>query len=250
MSHMNASSELEQLRRTVLTRGTQSELGIAGRTIRVDGQSLRFRLDPGSLFERHGWLCAAAGGWCSTGISQRHGPDEPLAWAAGVTAPPDVALRIAVQDARGCAADLPHWLSTCQPGTGQWQWSSAWYFVRRAAAVDAMDTAVGRARETGIVHFVFREPDRIICATSPPGNDRCFSVTPAGDWSMHWLRHTRPLDSAPKHTALTVAGDAARAAARDVPVPALGSPRGTGAVPAVSAAAAARRPEHRAAKRR
>ncbi|MBV9444663.1 MAG: hypothetical protein JO345_02010 [Streptosporangiaceae bacterium] len=234
---MSAEPQLDMLTSRILTAEIQAELGIAPETIRPDGHFLRFRLDPGNLFERHGLLRDYLDDSYGLGISQRYRPHETLVGVAGASASivdlPDQ-LRAAVTFARDRDAHLPHWLETRRRESPAW--SIDYPPNDAAAASDATATTADRARDTGITHYLFTDHARVISGNNPPETGRFFSVTPAGDWSVHWETHTRPLSAAPQSAALTT-GEArtpAQVARRDLPRSGPAVPERAGAVTPIS----------------
>jgi len=195
----------------VLSTDLQAELGIVGATLRHDGQFLRFRLDPGNLFERSGLLRDNLDGSYNLGISQRYRPHETGICVSAATASiVDLPgrLRAAVEFARQRDAYLPHWLETRRRETPEWSREFSVSQIR-----DATAAAAARARESAAVIYVAAGQGRVTCANNPPGAGEFFSVTPGGDWSLHRGTATRPLTVPDGRKS----ADARQVAARDVP---------------------------------
>jgi hypothetical protein len=191
--------EAGELEDQVLIPEIQEELGIVRETIRHFGGYLAFRMDPGNLFERRGYLYDKQDGTWNVGIIQRYQPDEQpqltsRADARRLTELPG-ALREAVSVARGSTAYCPHWLERATTATLPWlftcptSWPDASTIITSAAAQ--------QAREAETVHFVYTGADLVAAVNSAPGSGRFYSVTPDGDWSLHSGALTCPLSTAP-----------------------------------------------------
>lgn len=233
---MASQPDMDRLARTVFTPELVAELGVVGETARSDDRHLRFRLDPGNLFERLGQIRSNPDGTYTVRVTQRYRPHEPMMWVASATAiladVPGV-LGAAVRYARDRDANLPHWLLTRRRET---PWSRSCADTDPADARDAIAACAAQARRTGTVVYLSTEPGRITWASNPPEIGPFFSVTPAGNWSIHGPQHSKPLCSPPKPSALVdpVAAVAPRVARKDrlsanaeVSAPAARVPRGS-----------------------
>jgi hypothetical protein len=191
--------EPEDIQSTALPGDIQAELGIAGETIRQSGGHLTFRMDPGNLFERRGYLHGNQDGTWNIGILQRYLPDEqpqPITRASARTlAELPAALRLAVTVARGSTAYCPHWLDQARVAASPWSLTCP--VTRPDASGIITAAAAQQASETGTVHFVCTGTGLITAVNSPPGSGRFYSVTPDGDWSLHSGGQTCPLSTAP-----------------------------------------------------
>jgi hypothetical protein len=188
-----------ELEDQVLIPEIQEELGIVGETIRHFGGYLTFRMDPGNLFERRGYLYDKQDGTWDIGILQRYLPDEQPQLMSRADARPraelPAALRQAVSVARGSTAYCPHWLERATVAT------SPWWLTCPTTSPDASATttsaAAQQARETKTVYFVYTRTGLFTTVNSVPGSGRFYSVTPDGDWSLHSGAVTCPLGAAP-----------------------------------------------------
>jgi hypothetical protein len=191
--------EPDDLENTALPGDVQEELGIVRETIRQSGGHLTFRMDPGNLFERCGYLHGKQDGSWDIGIIQRYQPDEQpqlitRASARTLTELP-AALRQAVSVARGSTAYCPHWLDRARAAASPW-WLTC-PVTRPDASGIITAAAAQQAGETGTVYFVYTGTGLITAINSPPGNGRFYSITPDSDWSLHSAGLTCPLSTAP-----------------------------------------------------
>jgi hypothetical protein len=192
--------EPAELERIVLPRDVKEELGIVSETIRHYGGYLSFRMDPGNLFERRGYLYDKQDGTWDIGILQRYLPHEKIATAASADARPLAGLPAALRDsvalARGGNAYCPHWLERSRYETPPWRLVRPLASPAAAAIVNA--GAERRARETEAVHFVYTGSGLVTAVNSASGSGRFYSVTPDGDWSLHHGARTLPLAAPPE----------------------------------------------------
>jgi hypothetical protein len=192
-------TQTEIAERTVLTREVQEELGILGETIHHTDRYLGFRMLPGNLFERRGYLYDKLDGTWDAGIVQRYLPHEEPQLIARADATQLAmlpgALRQVVSVARGSTAYCPHWLERARVLTAPWR------LTRPMARPDAADTIISgaarHARDTRAVSFVFTGAGLVTAASNPPGSAWFYSVTPEGDWALHNGPLTRPITTAP-----------------------------------------------------
>ena len=195
-----ARLETDDLESMVLTGAAQKELGIVSETIRCNGDCLSFRMDPGNLFERRGYLYDKQDGTWDLRIVQRYLPHELIATAARADARLVAALPAALQDAvslaRGSNAYCPHWLERSRPQTPPWRFARL--LPDPAAATAVTEGVARRARETQTVHFVYAGSGLLTAVNSAPGSGRFYSVTPDGKWSLHHGARTRPLAASPE----------------------------------------------------
>jgi hypothetical protein len=188
-----------ELASMLLTRDVQEELGIIGETVSHFGSYFSFRMDPGNLFERRGYLYDKQDGTWDIGIIQRYLPDEQAQLISRADARPlagvPAALRQAVSVARGSTAYSPHWLERARGTTSPW-WLTC-PTTRPDASGVITSAAAYQARETGTVYFVYATPGGVTTVNSAPGSGRFYSVTSDGDWSLHSGALTRPLITTP-----------------------------------------------------
>jgi hypothetical protein len=188
-----------ELASMLLTRDVQEELGIVSETIGHYGRYSGFRMDPGNLFERRGYLYDKQDGTWDIAIIQRYLPDEQLQLVSRADARPlaglPAALRQAVSVARGSTAYCPHWLERTRGATSPWCLTCP--AVRPDASGIITSAAEQRARETGSVCFVHTGNGLVTAVNSAPGTGRFYSVTSDGDWSLHSGPLTCPLAAAP-----------------------------------------------------
>jgi hypothetical protein len=191
--------EPDELARMLLTGDVQEELGIVGETVRHFGSYFSFRMDPGNLFERRGYLYDKHDGIWDIGIIQRYLPDEQSQLISRANARPlaglPAALRQAVSVARGSTAYCPHWLERVRVATSPW-WLTCPTTKPDASSI-VTSAAAQRARETGTVYFVYAGTGLVTAVNSAPGSERFYSVTSDGDWSLHSGALTRPLITSP-----------------------------------------------------
>ena len=204
---MATKPDQNQLARAVLTPELTAELGVVRDPARDDDRHLRFRLDPGNLFERDGQIRVNPDGTYTVRVTQRYRPHEPVMWVASATAiladVPGV-LRAAARYAHDRDEQLPHWLVSRRRETPPWSWSCG--DADPAVARDAIAACAAKARRTGTVMYLSTEPGRITCANNPPEDGPFFSVTSAGNWSVHWRERSKPLAGRPKPSALVDPG--------------------------------------------
>jgi hypothetical protein len=195
--------QLDDLASRVLTPRLQAELGITTGTIWPQGQYLRFRLDPGHLFERRGSVCDHLGGSYTVVIAQRYQPSQPLADAVRATVPSAAelpgALRTALAFASGREGYTPHWLDRYTVQLPRW---SHTYLAPQSGAAATM--TIDMAESTGAVHYLYALSGQLTSTNNAPGIGRFFSVTPDGDWSMHQGAQTMPLATVPSAATLAV----------------------------------------------
>jgi hypothetical protein len=191
--------EPDQLARMLLTGDVQEELGIIGETVSHFGSYFSFRMDPGNLFERRGYLYDKQDGTWDIGIIQRYLPDEQAQLISRADARPlagvPAALRQAVSVARGSTAYAPHWLERARGTTSPGSFTCP--MTRPDASGIITSTAAQQARETGTVYFVYAGTGMVTAVSTAPGSRRFHSVTSDGDWSLHSGALTRPLITAP-----------------------------------------------------
>jgi hypothetical protein len=191
--------EPDQLARMLLTGDVQEELGIIGETVSHFGSYFSFRMDPGNLFERRGYLYGKQDGTWDIGIIQRYLPEEQAQLTSRADARPlagvPAALRQAVSVARGSTAYSPHWLERARGTTSPWCLTCP--TTRPDASASITSAAAHQARETGTVYFVYAGAGLVTAVNSAPGSGRFYSVTSGGDWSVHSGALTRPLITAP-----------------------------------------------------
>jgi hypothetical protein len=160
---------------------------------------VRFRLDPGPVFERIGIIYEGPSGGLNLTIGQRYQPGELPTWLATHRCPPRAgALADNLRELRSWANEWdirPDWraaVSARGPG-----WTARIPGTGPDAVRDARQQATSRAAETGTAHFVWNLNGRqlVISGTLPPMGET-WSVNESGEWSVH-RAGTDPLDSPP-----------------------------------------------------
>jgi hypothetical protein len=173
-------------------------LGIVN--VHADGHCVRFRLDPGRMFERRCYVQVEDDGSFTAGISQRPRYDSDLGPDVGTGGLTETDLtgrplfRALVGCADGAVADLPHWLDgvprDAEP-IKTWELGEPEVF-RQAAA-----HTVGLACQHGRSAFLLGDLDVFACFTTPPDSPFFWSVTAAGEWSLHNGQRTQALGVSP-----------------------------------------------------
>lgn len=189
----------------LLPQALRAELCITGVQVSGDHELLRFRIDPGSAFQRRGYVRNTDGARFVVGVSERYLPDGPRTEVCGCSGVP--------------AGDVPDQLRTLSGWAYTWDgerdhWydarprlTPAWAGSRRSAGGRSVETAVQdiaeRAHREHVTHYVYLTPGRLHYANNPPGPDIAFfSVTLRGDWSLHEGRATYPLEQPPDASAV------------------------------------------------
>jgi hypothetical protein len=188
----------------------RTELCIARITIADNHKLLRFRIDPGGAFERHGYLRTIDGTKYLIGLSERYLPDDKPAHVCGSDGVPTTDIPDQLRTLSGWAythdADREHWQDArpCREPA----WTSYQKLITQATFM--AETRAGIQRVT---HFVDGPPGKYRYGDNPaePGSV-FFSVTPLGDWALHDGTATYPLAAAPD--ASTLAAMPGRTAAR------------------------------------
>ena len=181
---------------TLLPVTLRRDLLITG--VDTDGSLLRFRLGPGRMFARHGFIRADGHRRFTVGIAQRHHPSAQLGWlvyAAGIV--PDQirdTIRELALNADDRVRDLRHWRSVTATAYGP-DWT--WPLTSPEAFKRAASTAAGQATRTGEHRFLHGSGDGFGYFTGPPDARTFWSVTPHGEWSLHTGQRTRPLSRSP-----------------------------------------------------
>jgi hypothetical protein len=194
---------IDPLTDTLLPRSLRTELCIASVMISGDHELLRFRLDPGSAFQRRGYVRSTDGTRFLVGISERYLPDGPRAEVCGSTGIPAADVPDQLRTASGWAhtwdRERDHWYDARPRLTPAWKGSRR--DIGRRSAELAAETAAERAWQYNITHYLHAEPGRFWYGSNPPGPQTAFySVTLHGDWSLHQDRRTYPLANAPDAT--------------------------------------------------
>jgi hypothetical protein len=203
----------------------RTELCIARVTIADHHKLLRFRIDPGSAFERRGHLRTLDGTRFLIGLSERYLPDDKPAHLCGSDGVPAADIPDQLRCLSGWAytydADRQHWQDASPRRESTW--TSYQKLITQATFM-----AETRASIQRVTHFVDGSPGRFRYRDNPPDpGSAFFSVTPLGDWALHDGTATYPLAAAPDATTITAmpgctAARLARAdhaAARPVVVP-------------------------------
>ena len=102
----------------------RGELCIASITIADSHRLLRFRIDPGNAFQRHGYLRSFDGARFIIGMGERYLPDDKNSHVCGSDGVPadDIPdqLRTLATWARASDADRGHWLDSRPPFKPDW----------------------------------------------------------------------------------------------------------------------------------
>jgi hypothetical protein len=201
-SMMNDPVPIGQLHDLLLPGELRLELCIVGVSVSEDGKALRFRLDPGRAYARHGYIRGVDGGF-TIGLLQRYLPGDNPDEITGVHG---VVFRDVPDEVRAASAraydltrDRPHWRETCPEQTPEW--TKRQPGLTPADTIRAAETAQERARDTYQASYVTVTPDGLICSNNPPSVKSFLSVTPPGPWSLHTGPHTYPIDGTPDASA-------------------------------------------------
>ncbi|HXL87659.1 MAG TPA: hypothetical protein VN969_01535 [Streptosporangiaceae bacterium] len=191
----------------------RTELCIARITIADNHKLLKFRIDPGSAFERRAYLRAVDGARFLIGLSERYLPDDKLTHVCGSDGVPaaDIPDQLCCLSAWAYAsdADRDHWQDAFARREPTW----TKYQKLITQATFMAETRAGMERVT---HFLDGSPGRYRYGNNPPGPETAFfSVTPLGDWAHHDGTATYPLAAAPEATTIaTLPGRTATRLAR------------------------------------
>jgi hypothetical protein len=188
----------------------RTELCIARVTIADQHKLLRFRIDPGSAFERRGYLRTLDGTRFLIGLSERYLPDDKPVHLCGSDGVP--------------AADIPDqlrclsgWAYTYDADRQPWQDARPRREPTRMSyqklITQATFMAETRASIERVTHFLDGSPSGFRYGDNPPDpGSAFFSVTPLGDWALHDSSASYPLAAAPDAT--TISATPGRTAAR------------------------------------
>jgi hypothetical protein len=174
----------------------RTELCIARVTIADNHKLLRFRIDPGSAFERRAYLRTVDNGRFLIGFGERYLPDDKLTHVCGSDGVPaaDIPDQLRCLSAWAYASDAgrSHWqdaLARREPG-----WTKYQKLITQATFM-----AETRASMDRVTHFLDGSPGQYRYGNNPPEPGTAFfSVTPLGDWAHHDGTATYPLAAAPE----------------------------------------------------
>jgi hypothetical protein len=179
----------------------RSELCIPRITIADNHKLLRFRIDPGSAFQRHAYLRTIDGTRYLIGLNERYLPDDKPAHVCGSDGVPAADIPDQLRALSGWAyahdADREHWQDArpCREPS----WASYQKLITQATFM--AETRAGIQRLT---HFVDGRPGKYKYADNPPEPGSVFfSVTPLGDWALHDGTATYPLAAVPDASTIT-----------------------------------------------
>jgi hypothetical protein len=213
----------EELAPVMFPADLRREFGIiTARGLRAD-QPFEFRARPGHAFELRGQAAPWSSpyghsGYCSF-VAIRFRPyQDPLTLAVRTADDPARIpdnLRTQIRHALWITGFRPHWRQVSQ--RDRHPWSLELPDDQPGAVQLAAATAENRARRTRRTHYTYPGGGLIICTTTPPSAELCYSVTPRCEWSAHDGERTTPLSQAPMAASYQPAPPAAAAvlAARD-----------------------------------
>jgi hypothetical protein len=209
----NGQIPLDIITDELLPGDLRTELCVARITIADNHKLLRFRIDPGSAFERRGYLRIVDGTKFLIGLSERYVPDDKPAHVCGSDGVPAADIPDQLRCLSGWAyardADREHWqdaMARREPG-----WTRYQKLINQATFM-----AETRAGVERVTHFVGSSPSGYRYGDNPPDPGSVFfSVTPLGDWALHDGAVTYPLAAAPDATTIaTMPGRSATRLAR------------------------------------
>jgi hypothetical protein len=164
---------------------------------------VRFRLDPGHVFERIGRLHQYPTRALHLSVEQRYRPDDEMTRLGNETVSASsftADLRKLVDYANWWESGA-HWRVTYNRQAPEW--SFALPMTGDDAVREAWTRTAATARDRGIAHYMWRSSGELTCANNPPSSGVMFSVNPLGEWSLHRGRVTVPLSRPPDAAALS-----------------------------------------------
>jgi hypothetical protein len=178
----------------LLPRDLRTELCVAGIAVDDGQQLVRFRIDPGSAYQRRGFVRNEPGVGFLVGVTERYLPDGPCLRVGGSDGVPAGDVPDQLRAASGWAytrdRDREHWRDAL--GVQRPPWSGRSRDITWAARA-----AEDRARHQHLTHYLYLRAGKFAYGNNPPRDGAFFSVTKVGDWSLHQGRATYPLDDAP-----------------------------------------------------
>jgi hypothetical protein len=173
----------------------RAELCIATVTIADSHRLLRFRIDPGNAFERHGYLRTFDGTRFLIGIAERYLPSDKNTHVCGSDGIP-------ASDIPGQLRTLSGWAYTWDTNREPWRFA----YRRRIPAWSAQHKVITTATfaagqcasQEHVTYYLCGRPGEYTYSNHPPGTATPFySITPLGDWSLHDGTATYPMAAAP-----------------------------------------------------